>query len=93
MEVKKVAPEMQVKTHHCSPTPPLTQDVRTKGQMCTGPAAKAVAGGWRVFSKSSPEVKAIPENEMGVNPSNLWRTTNLPWLVQTLPEHQESQKR
>jgi len=26
-----------------------------------------------VFSKSGPEVRAMPENEMGVKPSNFWR--------------------
>lgn len=65
---------MHVKTHQCSPALPLTQDIGTKGQMCTGPAGKAVAGGWRVFSKSSPEVRVMPEIEMGLKPSRLWRT-------------------
>lgn len=64
---------MHIKTHRCSPIPPLTRDIGTKGKMCTRPAGTAVAGGWRVFSKSSPEVRVIPENEMGANPSNLWR--------------------
>lgn len=65
---------MHIKTYRCSTNPPLPQDTGTKGKMCTGPAGKAGAGGWRVFSKSDPESRAMPENEMEVNPSNLWRT-------------------